>query len=469
MWTKIKIVCTIGPKTCLPKTLLNLKKNGMNLIRLNGSHGTLSWHKKVISRIRKIMPEIPIIFDLPGQKIRVTNIKVEKKINLGQKVVFTSNQNNKDHKKITINNPILHKNIKNKTNVYADDGNLRLKLLNIKGKDIVCIAKTNGKILPGQGINFILRKKNNALISNNEKKFILFANKNSVDYIGVSYAKSKKHVLTIQKYIYKKNIRVISKIEDIDGLNNLEEIIQISDAIMIDRGDLSVSPEINNVTVVQKQIIKLCNKYSKPSIVATELLESMFNRKTPTKSEISDITNAIYDGCSATMLSAETAISNSPETFVKAMQNIIHSVTDEKVNNIKDLDSITISKGISTSASILCKNLPINKIVAITKTGYAARILSNSNINQKIYAVTPTIKNARSFNLIKNTEGIFYKINFDEKSTDHIIHCLKHLWKLKKIVSTDLILVVAVGYPKKGNTMNLIQIHRVFDLISKFK
>ena len=203
MWTKIKIVCTIGPKTCLSKTLLNLKKNGMNLIRLNGSHGTLSWHKKVISRIRKIMPEIPIIFDLPGQKIRVTNIKVEKKINLGQKVVFTSNQNNKDHKKITINNPILHKNIKNKTNVYADDGNLRLKLLNIKGKDIVCIAKTNGKILPGQGINFILRKKNNALISNNEKKFILFANKNSVDYIGVSYAKSKKHVLTIQKYIYK--------------------------------------------------------------------------------------------------------------------------------------------------------------------------------------------------------------------------------------------------------------------------
>ena len=181
---------------------------------------------------------------------------------------------------------------------------------------------------------------------------------------------------------------------------------------MIDRGDLSISPEINNVTVAQKQIIKLCNRYSKPSIVATELLESMFNRKTPTKSEISDITNAIYDGCSATMLSAETAISNSPEIFVKAMQNIIHSVTDEKVTNIKDLDSITISKGISASASILCKNLPINKIVAITKTGYAARILSNSNISQKIYAITPTIGNARSFNLIKNTEGIFYKINF---------------------------------------------------------
>ena len=191
------------------------------------------------------------------------------------------------------------------------------------------------------------------------------------------------HLNLIKKQI-KNNLKIIAKIEDKEGLDNALEIIKGSDAIMIDRGDLSASSEITNVTIAQKKIIKICNKYSKPSIVATDLLSSLISNSIPTKSEVSDITNAIYDGCSATMLSQETVLAKKPEIIVREMRKIINTTLDNKKKIQKNkLEQNKISQTIAESIVSICNKLPITKVVVITKTGYAAQILGNKNLSQK--------------------------------------------------------------------------------------
>ena len=463
-----KIICTIGPNTSDNKSLIKLKKAGMDVVRLNGSHSDLKWHKKTISTIRKVLNDTPIIFDLPGQKIRVGNLQKEKNIFKGQLITFTKNKKEGENK-IPINtNKDLKTIIKNKK-VYADDANLLFKIIDVSNNEVFCKAITDGKLKKGVGINLEFKTKKNVFLTKKEKKYIRFADKNLIDFIGISYAKSKLHLNVIKKQI-KNNLKIIAKIEDKEGLDNASEIIKGSDAIMIDRGDLSASSEITNVTIAQKKIIKICNKYSKPSIVATDLLSSLISNSIPTKSEVSDITNAIYDGCSATMLSQETVLAKKPEIIVREMRKIINTTLDNKKKIQKNkLDQNKISQTIAESIVSICNKLPITKVVVITKTGYAAQILGNKNLSQKILAVSNNLKVVRMLNLIKNTQGIFIPLKFATNSTNHILYAIKKLWEKKKLDKNDLIISTAIVYPKKGNNMNLIQIHKVDDILSVIK
>ena len=469
-FNRVKIVCTLGPSTSDPENLKNFKKDGMDLIRLNGSHATKIWIKKTVLSIRRELPMTPILIDLPGSKIRIKNLNHKRNISVNDEVIFTCDGKYKDNKKIILNNDEIYKKVKLNSKIFADDGNLIFKVLKKKGKDIFCKVLEDGFLTNGTGISFNIKNIQKDLISKNDISLIKFLKKINPDFIGVSNAKNAIHITQIRNLIKNNKVNIIAKIENMEGIKNLENILKVSDGIMIDRGDLSLSSEIVNIVTIQKDIIEISKKFGKPVIVATELLSTMIKKTVPSKSEIADITNAVYDGCSATMLSNETVLGKNPRLIIKEMKKIInsaslHQLKKESLKKKKyDISEITCRAAVDVS-----KNLPISKIIVITKTGYAARLLSFHNLKQQIFAVTNCKNTARSFNLIKGTEGTFLKINFFQKSTDHIIDTINKLYKIGKINSKDLILVVAVGYPKKGNKMNLLQIHKVHDLIETFK
>ena len=263
-------------------------------------------------------------------------------------------------------------------------------------KDIHCICLNKGKLRSKKGINVpdILFKQE--LLTNKDRKFLDFSKSIGVDFVGISFVESKKHVEKIRKYLNSESPKIIAKIENKEGLKNKDQIISSSDAIMIDRGDLSVETELDSIALSQKEIINVANLYSKPVIVATEMLHSMIENPFPTKAEVTDISNSVLDGCSATMLSGETAIGKFPEKSVKKMKEVslvssLH-IRNKQISKNRNLNKSLIKNDMAQATAHLCKNMPITKVVAITKSGFAARSLSLLNISQPIIAVSDNLK-----------------------------------------------------------------------------
>ncbi len=464
-----KIVATIGPETASPKKIYSLYKAGMDVARLNGSHNSLEWHKKTINKLRKQLPMVPILLDIPGKKIRTENLKKEPSFEVNDEIILTCDKNYSGLTKIPITNKKLYFYLKKGVKILADDGTLSFIVEKVIKKDIYCRCLNKGKLRSKKGINvpniFIKQE----LLSQRDKKFLNFAKECEVDFIGISFVESKKHIEKIRKFLNSENPKIMAKIENMPGLKNKEEIIESSDAIMIDRGDLSVETDLDSIAISQKEIISKANLYSKPVIVATEMLHSMIDNPFPTKAEVTDISNSVLDGCSATMLSGETAIGKFPEESVKKMKEVsnvssIH-VRKEKFQENGKVNKDVIKNYMAEAVAHLCKSTPITKVVAITKSGFAARALSLLRIPQPIIAVSDDIKNSRTFNLFPGTQGIFLDIAFSKKNTDHIILCLKKLWKMNLLTSKDIVVVIGLSYPKSGNRFNHIQLHSIDDLV----
>jgi pyruvate kinase len=222
------------------------------------------------------------------------------------------------------------------------------------------------------------------------------------------------------------------------------------------------------MAVFQKQILMTAQAAGRPVIVATEMLHTKIGNSFPTKAEVSDITNAVLDGCAATMLSGETAIGKFPEQAVSIMRRIADAASTHQQNKLDGFpvrSSATVPQAIEDAIALICRNLAVTKIVAVTISGYAARMIAARQPRQPILAVSNDARAARGFNLLPGTEGIFIDIPFPRSSTDHIVQCMKELWLRGKLDEDDLVLVTAVGYPRSGNRMNLIQTHNVRDLI----
>ena len=312
-----KIVATIGPKTSSPKKIMSLYNSGMDVARLNGSHNSLNWHRKTILEIRNQLPIIPILIDIPGKKIRTENLEYDFFFKAKDIIILTCDEEYSGPNKIPITNKKLYLYLKKGNKILADDGTLSFKVQKVVKKDIYCVCLNKGQLKSKKGINVPGVKIKQNLLTEKDKLFLNFAKKNSVDFIGISFVESKKHINTIRNFLNTDKISIIAKIENLEGLKNKEEIIQSADGIMIDRGDLSVETDLETIAIYQKQIINTANKYSKPVIVATEMLHSMINNPFPTKAEVTDISNSVIDGCSATMLSGETAVGEFPEESIK--------------------------------------------------------------------------------------------------------------------------------------------------------
>jgi len=467
MNNKVKIIATIGPKTASKVFLKKMHKAGMSVARLNGSHNNLEWHKETIKLIQRVLPNTPILLDIPGKKIRTALLKHEPNFKISQEIILTSEPGYDGLEKVSLTNKVLHKYLTVGDIIFADDGTLKFIVSKIEGKDIFCSAQINGTLKSSKGINVPHVNFGGELITERDKFMIKFAIANKVDLIGISFVESAKHVNKIRDLLKNTDIKIVSKVENRKGLDNLEGILTTTDVVMIDRGDLSTETDIESLAFNQKNIISRCVYHSKPVIVATEMMDSMIESPYPTKAEILDISNSILDGATATMLSGETAIGKFPVESINIMSNIsLHAM---KARNLQILNNAEEPYNVMGKAiSSLCRSTLITKIIAITISGFAARIISSQSIKQPIIAITNNEKLAKSFNIYSGTEGIYIKTKFYKDNQNHIPKCLYFLWNKNIIKSNDNILVVSLSFPGSGKRMNTLQTHQVRDLEKLF-
>jgi pyruvate kinase len=465
--SRVKIVATIGPATANEAALKALRDAGMGIARLNGSHSDLDWHRKTIALIRGAVPGVAILLDIPGRKIRTTGLAHEPSFKAGDVVVLTTDTSHDGKAKVPVNYDRLHEDLKPGHVVLADDGTLRFTVQDVRGRDIHCRAETPGTLKSRKGINVPFVKLGTALVTDRDRQMTAFARETGVDFVGISFVESAAHVRAIQELIGASSPRIVSKVENQGGVENLKEIMEATDAAMIDRGDLSVETSLDTLTLFQKRIIEAAREAAKPVIVATEMLHTMIENDFPTKAEVSDITNAVLDGCSAVMLSGETAVGRHPVAAVRTMRQIADAAEQYLQERLDGggTGTSTVPRAMGDAIALICRSLPITKIVAVTRSGYAARTVAARQVRQPIIAVSDDVQAARAFNLLPGVTGEHVDVPFVRGSTDHIIRCLEALWRRGRIDTKDMILVTAVGYPRSGNRMNLVQTHSVADLI----
>jgi pyruvate kinase len=466
-----KIVVTIGPATCNRESLLALYEAGMSMARLNGSHADLRWHGTAIHLIRSLLPDLPILLDIPGRKIRTVSLAHEPNFAAGDRVVLTTDISFDGHTKVPVNYLSLHADVKPGDIIVADDGTLGFSVEAVEGLDIICRATRCGTLRSRKGINVPFVKLNTSLIGERDHQMVAFACELKVDFLGVSFVESAAHVRAIRELVGSKTPQILAKIENQGGMDHLEQVVDAADAIMIDRGDLSVETKLETLVIYQKRIIDVARSKGKPVIVATEMLNSMIENDFPTKAEVADITNAVLDGCSATMLSGETAIGRFPVCAVETMRRIADAAfahLGKGSGHCESSGNSTPTQAIEDAIAMILRSVPVTKVVAITRGGYAARMLSARSVAQPIFAISDNAAMARSFNIYSGVEGVYFDVPFPSGSADHIKACIRKLYKLGKLVQSDLILVTGVVYPQSGTRMNLIQIHKVSDLIEEF-
>lgn len=462
-----RIVCTIGPNSLEDSTLLALYDAGLSVARLNGSHADLNWHRKAIQKIHDVLPSVPILLDIPGRKIRTTQLLHEPSFTVGDTLILTTDTSHDGTKKVPVNYGNLHADLSAGDSIMADDGTLRFTVIKIDGADIHCRVETSGQLKSRKGINVPFVNLNTPQVTSRDEQMIAFARDNKVDFIGLSFVESAAHIIAFRNLINSSWPRIVAKVENQGGMDRVHEIVEVADAIMIDRGDLSVETSLYDVAIKQKQIIEAARRYGRPVIVATEMLHTMIQNPFPTKAEVADISNAVLDGCAATMLSGETAIGAFPLEAVATMRQVIDAAESHLQSEI---DRTSVSRGgsvpevMSAVIPILCRSLPITKIVAVTRSGYAARMIAVHRLRQPILAVSDDAAAARSFNLITGTTGVFSDVSFSRSSADHIVHVLKMLWKRGLISNSDEVLVTGISYPTPGSRMNTIQIYNIGDL-----
>jgi len=465
--TRTRIVCTIGPATADAEALRDLRAAGMTVARLNGSHNTLDWHAETIARLRDTLPDVPILFDIPGRKVRTAALAHEPHFAAGDTVVLTTEPDHDGREKVSLTHATLHRVLAPGTVIFADDGTLRFTVTAIDNRDIHCRAEAAGRLRGAKGINVPSARLDRGALMDRDRRMIAFARANRVDFLGISFVSSAAQIEAVRALIGDSWPRIVAKVESQGGLDRLDEIVADCDAVMIDRGDLSVETGLERLALFQKRILAAARAGAKPVIVATEMLHSMIERPFPTKAEVSDITNAVLDGAAATMLSGETAIGAHPVAAVTTMRRIAEAAEAHLgAGTTPTGDAHSVPEAVGDAAALICRTLPISKIVAVTISGFAARAISCRRPRQPILAVSNDAMAARSFNILPGTRGLHVDLPFSRDSTDHIVHCLEALWRRGALGDDDLVLVTAVGYPRSGNRMNLLQTHAIADLVA---
>lgn len=466
---KTRIIATIGPQNANAHAIQELLNAGMSIVRLNGSHNTLSWHEETIKQILKASSRIPILFDIPGRKIRTALTDNPLKFRRNEKIVLTTDVKRTAPNMIAVSFEKLHEFVNPGQVVLADDGTLKFEVENVSGSDITLRALMDGQLGSRKGINVPGVNLGPVLLTDRDKIMLDFATQNQVDFIGLSFVESAEHVNMIRDFLNSsQSPKIVSKIENQSGYLHMGEIIESSDAIMIDRGDLSVETDLETVALRQKEIIRTAQILSKPVIVATEMLNSMIVNSFPSKAEVSDVTNAVLDGCAATMLSGETAVGSFPIEAVATMRKIIEQaelfVRSGMIAGVKPANISHARDATAQAIALICESAEIDKIIAITRSGFAARTLSALAVDCPIVAVSDIDANSKSFNIYAGVSGVYFPGKFSTSDVSHVAAVLKYLWQQKIIADDEQILVTALAYPTSGKRMNLIETHLVGDL-----
>ncbi|WP_369050584.1 pyruvate kinase [Burkholderia gladioli] len=462
--SRTTIVATIGPASNHPSTLLALQRAGMTVARLNGSHGDLAWHETTIALIRETLPELPILLDIPGRKIRTIQLRVEPSFKTGDRLILTTDLSHDGSQKVPVNYAKFHEKLRAGVRIYADDGTLSFRVAEVEGPDVHVVAETDGTLKSRKGINVPEIDLGQELVTPRDRDMIAFARRVGVDFVGISFVESARHVEAIRGLIDAPTPQIVAKVENQGGLDHLDEIARATDTIMIDRGDLSVETSIDHVSIHQKTIIAAAQRYGKPVIVATELLHSMIESPLPTKAEIGDVTNSVIDGASAVMLSGETAVGRFPVEAVARLRSIVTLAEGHRHAVAPPLGGVPASQlDLRTATQALARSLPITRIVVLSRTGYAARLVSMAQVQQPIIAVGNELARVRAWNLLPGTTGVYLpQLSVADERAGMV--ALEALWTAGFLAHDDMVLVVLAASSDADVSPSLLQTVRVGQL-----
>ena len=454
---RTKIVCTIGPATESKEKLEALLKAGMNVMRLNFSHGDFKEHQARVDNLREVASKLKmpaaIIQDLGGPKIRIGNFK-EGSIVLkeGERFTITTDAVEGDGSRVSVNYPNFAKEVGKGHIIYLHDGLKKLQVLEVDRNDVICKILVGGEIKGKRGVNLPDSELSVSSLTEKDKADLVFGIKNKVDFVALSFVRRAEDITELRELLIKgkSKAQIIAKIETPLAIKNIDKIIELTDCIMVARGDLATEVPAEKVPSLQKMIIKKCMMAGKPVITATQMLESMIKAPVPTRAEVSDIANAILDGTDAIMLSEETTLGNFPIHAVEMMSRVARN-TEESMSNFHPLlENVLHSSFQNTSESIAvsvvktAERIGARYIVSLTETGRSARLISRYKPVQDILAVTPNDATYRHCVLSYGTYPV--KIDTLANFVDVLKSIRTFLLKNKLAIKGDKI-VVASGMP----------------------
>ena len=461
---KTKIVCTLGPASENEETLRELIKNGLNVCRLNFSHGSHEEHKGRMDLVKKLREELnmptAILLDTKGPEIRTGKFDApEVLLEEGQTFTITMKDVMGNKEMCTVSYKGLANDVKTGDTILIDDGLVGLTVKEVNGDDIVCEVQNSGIVKNHKGVNVPGVKVNLPAITDKDRSDIEFGIEQGIDFIAASFVRKVSDVLAIREILEANNaehIKIISKIENQEGVENLDEIIEVSDGIMVARGDLGVEIPTEEIPVVQKLMIKKCNEAGKPVITATQMLDSMIRNPRPTRAEVTDVANAIYDGTDAIMLSGETAAGKYPVEAVKTMATIAKRA-EETMRNRRDKinKSKNVTDAISYATCTTAMDLEAKAILSSTASGHTARMVSKFRPDCPIVATTSNESVRRQLAL---TWGVLPLMREKSANIDQVIVNSIEAAKTSNYVSKDDVVVITAG---GGETTNLIKVETV--------
>lgn len=407
---KVKIVCTIGPVSSKYEILKEMIHAGMNVARLNFSHGDYMSHSETLRLIRKVEHElgtpIPALLDTKGPEIRTGTIENGSVIlENGNTFTLTTEECIGSSERVHVTYELITKEINVGEYIYIDDGTLQVQVKEIKGNDVICKVIVGGRLSDKKGLNMPGTDLSLPALSEKDKEDIKWGIENGMEYLAVSFVKKRSDILEVRRLIdeLQGSMKIIAKIETRHAVENLDEITDAVDGVMVARGDLGVEIATEEVPLVQKRIIGICRAKGKVVIVATQMLDSMIRNPRPTRAEASDVANAVFDGTDAVMLSGETAGGLYPVLAVHTMRNIVSKAEQELLKWSVPFTHKQGIKGVpdavSSAAVLVAQEVEASAIVSLTKSGVSARMVSKNRPDCKILAATPSIKTWRELAL----------------------------------------------------------------------
>lgn len=455
---KTKVVCTMGPRTDDKEIMRALIREGMDVARFNFSHGSYSEHEGRMNQLKQLRDEeqknVAILLDTKGPEIRTGILKDGKKVMLqsGDSFILTTEEIVGDNTKVSITYDGLVEDVDVKKRILIDDGLIELEVTGKHGKEIMCKVLNGGELGERKGVNVPNVAVRLPAITEKDKEDIRFGVEQGIDFIAASFVRNAECVLEIKAFLKELNAPytpIIAKIENAEGIRNIDEIIRAADGIMVARGDLGVEIPAEEVPYLQKMLIQKCNNNFKTVITATQMLDSMIRNPRPTRAEVTDVANAVYDGTDAVMLSGETAAGKYP---IEALQMMIHIIEnteqhlnyDQMIEHAGDHLKSNLSSAIGYSSVVAAANLNAKCIITPSVSGATTRVVSNLRPKQVILGATP---NERTLRRMSIYWGVIPLKSLEFTSTDDICDGAIELAAVKKYVESGDVVVLTAGIP----------------------
>ncbi|CDD48775.1 pyruvate kinase [Firmicutes bacterium CAG:534] len=468
---KTKIICTIGPASESEEKLRELMIAGMNVARFNFSHGSHEEHKKKFDRVIKISNELGIpvatLLDTKGPEIRLKDIEGGKtELVAGQKFILTTEDILGNNEKVSITYKNLKNDISAGTTILIDDGLIEMVVDSIEETDIICTVVNGGPISNHKGVNVPGAVLSMPYISEVDRSDIMFGCDMGFDFIAASFVRCKEDILEVRKILDEHNshMKIIAKIENMQGIENLEDILTVSDGIMVARGDMGVEIPMEEVPVVQKRMIKMAEAQGKHVVTATQMLDSMIKNPRPTRAEVADVANAIYDGTTAIMLSGESAAGLYPVEAVKTMSQIAERAEQDidynsRMKRREHIDSFDVTTAISHATCTTAMDLKVAAIITVTISGFTAGMISRYKPNCPIIACSVSPRICRQLSLSWGVTPIWIaRESTAEDLFDEAVRAAEEAGYIKKGDKVVLTAGVPLGVSGRTNMLRVVEV-----------